>query len=270
VYTIGAFARLSQVPVRTLRYYDSIGLLRPAEVERGSGYRLYGAAQLEQLNRILVFKDLGLSLREIRRLLADGPSPAEIRAIIRAQREELERRVDRERGRLARAAARLDLMERETSTGSFEIAVRNTGAQLVATLRDTIPSYADCAGLLDELAHHTRGRGVRQRGAIWHVCAEGQVDCEVYEVIPVPVRTSKRVRVRELPAQRVASLVYRGDHDYLPAYGAMRAWLAATGTRLAGPKCEVFLDETEGDSATELQFPIAERAAGASTHRRTA
>jgi len=68
MYKIGAFSRLSQVPIRTLRYYDQIGLLVPAQVERPSGYRGYAAEQLETINRILVFKDLGLALDEIRTL----------------------------------------------------------------------------------------------------------------------------------------------------------------------------------------------------------
>jgi DNA-binding transcriptional MerR regulator len=71
MYKIGDFSRLVQVPIRTLRYYDTIGLLRPARVERSTGYRYYAAAQVEQLNRVLVFKDLGFSLREIVALLAE-------------------------------------------------------------------------------------------------------------------------------------------------------------------------------------------------------
>jgi DNA-binding transcriptional MerR regulator len=70
MHKIGDFASLSQIPVKTRRYYDEIGLLRPAHVEGATGYRYYGAEQLEQLNRILVLKDLGFSLREIRALRA--------------------------------------------------------------------------------------------------------------------------------------------------------------------------------------------------------
>src|SRR5262245_36922339 len=104
MYKIGELSRLSQVPIRTLRYYDQIGLLVPGHVERPSGYRCYTAEQFERLNRILVYKDLGLSLREIRMLLADGASAAQIRELVRRKHAELERRVEAERRRLARAA----------------------------------------------------------------------------------------------------------------------------------------------------------------------
>ena len=47
MYSIGEFSRLSQIPVKTLRYYDDLRLLRPACVNRSTGYRYYEAAQLE-------------------------------------------------------------------------------------------------------------------------------------------------------------------------------------------------------------------------------
>src|SRR5438105_12762660 len=58
---IGEFSKLVQVPVATLRYYDQVGLLKPVEVDRFTGYRYYSASQLPRLNRILALKGLGFS-----------------------------------------------------------------------------------------------------------------------------------------------------------------------------------------------------------------
>jgi DNA-binding transcriptional MerR regulator len=70
MFSIGEFARLGGVSVRTLRHYDEIGLLGPATVDPDTGYRGYSARQLGQLNRIIALKELGLSLSQARRLLA--------------------------------------------------------------------------------------------------------------------------------------------------------------------------------------------------------
>ena len=59
----------------------SLGLLKPAIVDRETGYRFYSAAQLPRLNRILVLKELGLSLEQIGRIIDDDVSPAELRAM---------------------------------------------------------------------------------------------------------------------------------------------------------------------------------------------
>jgi DNA-binding transcriptional MerR regulator len=53
MFSIGEFARLGGVSVRTLRHYDEIGLVRPATVDPDTGYRSYSAAQLGQINRIM-------------------------------------------------------------------------------------------------------------------------------------------------------------------------------------------------------------------------
>ena len=56
---IGEFSKLAQVSVKTLRYYDALGLLRPDWVDRYTGYRYYALQQLPRLNRILALRELG-------------------------------------------------------------------------------------------------------------------------------------------------------------------------------------------------------------------
>ncbi|MBM3146155.1 MAG: MerR family transcriptional regulator, partial [Chloroflexi bacterium] len=58
---IGDFSKLSRVSVKTLRYYDGIGLLKPLQVDRFTAYRYYSYEQLPRLNRILALKDLGMA-----------------------------------------------------------------------------------------------------------------------------------------------------------------------------------------------------------------
>jgi DNA-binding transcriptional MerR regulator len=69
-YLVREFAKLTRVTVRTLHYYDQIGLLRPS-FERPNGYRVYTDADLLRLQQIVTLKFMGFSLTEIRRLL-DG------------------------------------------------------------------------------------------------------------------------------------------------------------------------------------------------------
>ncbi|MGI6206705.1 MAG: MerR family transcriptional regulator [Anaerolineae bacterium] len=67
-YTVKAVADLAGVTVRTLHHYDRIGLLQPESVSP-SGYRLYSDADLEQLQQILFFRELGFGLKEIKDIL---------------------------------------------------------------------------------------------------------------------------------------------------------------------------------------------------------
>jgi len=67
-YTVNTLANLSGVSVRTLRFYDEIGLLKPAFVAE-NGYRYYGQEQLLQLQQILFFRELGFELKQIQQIL---------------------------------------------------------------------------------------------------------------------------------------------------------------------------------------------------------
>lgn len=66
--TVAEVSRLTGVSVRTLHHYDAIGLLKPSQVTE-AGYRLYDHSALEKLYMILVFRELGLSLKEIAGIL---------------------------------------------------------------------------------------------------------------------------------------------------------------------------------------------------------
>jgi len=68
-YSIQKLAAISGVTTRTLRYYDQIGLLKPLCIS-SSGYRIYGMKQVDKLQQILFYRELGVSLEEIDRILS--------------------------------------------------------------------------------------------------------------------------------------------------------------------------------------------------------
>jgi DNA-binding transcriptional MerR regulator len=69
-YTVGKVARFAHVSVRALRHYDELGLLRPSR-RTEAGYRLYTSEDLERLQQVLFYKELGFGLEAIRDLMAD-------------------------------------------------------------------------------------------------------------------------------------------------------------------------------------------------------
>ncbi len=74
-HTVGAVARMAGITVRTLHHYDEIGLLR-ASGRSGAGYRRYGEADLDRLQRILFYRELGFGLDEIGQVMTDGRADA--------------------------------------------------------------------------------------------------------------------------------------------------------------------------------------------------
>ena len=67
---IKEFAELTGVSVRTLHYYDEIGLLRPAHVDAYTGYRFYDNNSLNRMQEILFYRELDFSLKSIGAILS--------------------------------------------------------------------------------------------------------------------------------------------------------------------------------------------------------
>jgi DNA-binding transcriptional MerR regulator len=108
-WTIGEAADLSKVSVRTLHHYDEIGLLAPS-ARSDAGYRLYEPGDLERLHQILVFRELGFSLPDIRQIMLD-PAFDQSEAL-RAQRVLLAEKVRRTQSAIAAIDAAIAAIER--------------------------------------------------------------------------------------------------------------------------------------------------------------
>ncbi len=101
-YTVKQLADRMRISVRTLHHYDEIGLLKPAWVGN-NGYRYYEQPQLHRLRQVLMYRDLGMPLEEIRALL--DASDAYVAEALRSHRQQLA-------GRLRSLGELLDVIER--------------------------------------------------------------------------------------------------------------------------------------------------------------
>ena len=88
-YSIGELARLAGVSIRTLRYYDKIRLLKPAE-RADSYYRYHGKDELYRLQQILFFKEFDFELKKIKKLL-DDPDFDQLKALTFQKKQILSR-----------------------------------------------------------------------------------------------------------------------------------------------------------------------------------
>ena len=117
-HTVGEVARLAKVSVRTLHHYDELGLLSPSERSE-AGYRLYTVEDLERLQQVLFFRELGFSLEEIGRIMS-APDFDRRRAL-RAQRSLLAEKADRLRTMLSAVDAAIAATEKGTHVDKEEM-----------------------------------------------------------------------------------------------------------------------------------------------------
>jgi effector-binding domain-containing protein len=253
--------------VKTLRYYDKIGLLKPAKTDPFTGYRYYSASQLPRLHRILALKDLGLSLEEIGDLLEGDLSAEQIRGMLRMKQADIQKQVHEEQARLARVERRLKQIEQEEIMPAQEVVVKNVPAQSVASVRDTL-SIQELGQLFGEVFGHLGQHQVNPIGppvGIYYneEFNEKEVDAEIAVPVAGPVSEGGRVKSRELPAvEQMACIIHEGGYDTIGgSYGQLMRWIESNDYRIAGPTREVYLQgpESGDDTAsyvTEIQLPV--------------
>ena len=275
MFKIGDFSRIARVSARLLRYYDEIGLLKPGSIERDTGYRYYSASQLPRLNRILVLKELGLSLEEIARVLDSNLSAAELRGMLMVRRSDAQRALSDEMDRLRHIESRIAQIDAEGELSVDDVIMRSEPAQRLLSVRRVVPSFVAARELIRELSESVRP--LKSKGVLGRLTAlahaqefeADRIDVEVGfvlagDLVDVPhLASGEPLSVRELPAvSRMATCVRIGlpERAHLIT-GKVGVFLEANGYSLAGPSREVFLQPPRPDrmeeSIVEMQFPLA-------------
>jgi len=117
-YSTGELAKLSDVTVRTVQYYDKRGILQPSALSEG-GRRIYTESDLEKLKVICFLRDMDFSIDQIKRLLAEDNAMAVLDILLTENIQELEQEITRKRKQLD-TAVNLKKQVTKSSNPTFE------------------------------------------------------------------------------------------------------------------------------------------------------
>lgn len=138
-YTVSELATLSGVSSRTLRYYDEIGLLKPAQIN-DSGYRIYEENEVDLLQQILFYRELGINLAEILKIIND-PTFDHIAALknhhvnLEKKRTQLDKLISTVEKTIAYKEGEIKMLNKEKFTGFKEELIRKNEAKYGAEIR---------------------------------------------------------------------------------------------------------------------------------------
>ena len=147
MYKIGELSKLSQLPVKTLRFYDTEGILPPDYIDEFTGYRYYSAAKLSDCYRIVALKELGFSLSEIKEFFS---LPKEkVSELVAAKETELNILKAQTEARI-RVLRNLNSALKE-SANMFDIIIRKSDEIRLLFDRRVISDKSEGEGVLKEL-----------------------------------------------------------------------------------------------------------------------
>lgn len=266
MFKIGEFSRLTRVSVRMLRYYDENGLLKPAQVDPWTGYRLYAAEQVALLNKIVYLRDSGFQVAEIAAALKGGDQAT--LSLLEGKRAQIEASMAADRERLRKLQVAKAALEGGGGDGHYQITVKAVPACLALCLRRVIPTYFDEGTLWQALSAFARDSGADLSGdsfSIYHDpdYRERDVDVEVCAQIGSAHPGAGEFRCRLIEAvPRMACAMVPGDFSRIAgAYRSFAGWLEDSGCRM-GPTSRQIVhrgpwNESDPENyLTEMQIPL--------------
>ena len=250
--SIGQFSKMTYLSVKALRYYHDVGLLEPALVDPGTGYRHYAVDQVGTAQAIRRFRDLEMPVEEVRELLKAPDEASRNRAIL-VHLERMHRQLDQTKA----AVASLQSLLSDGPGRDARVDIRRLPATQAVVARAEVV-FDDCGDwlppALDGLRAGVEARGLTVAGADGALYSDAFFEAGVGEVTAfVPVAGGGPEPV-ELPATTAAVLMHEGPFaDLDRAYGALGTAVAEMGVASAGPIREHYLSAT----STEVCWPVA-------------
>lgn len=259
---IGEFSKLSLTTVKALRFYEKEGLLLPAAVDSWTGYRLYETAQLETAAKIKSYRQLGLSIAEIRAIF----SGADTSAILAARAAQLRR----QRAELDLQLSVIDYLLEEKNV-NYQVTVKELPEMIVYSSETTLKQYSDAMQWIPSLGQACLELNPELK------CGEPPYEfCEYldgeYRETDVRIRHSEavtafgkendRITFRRLPPVTVLSIYHKGSYDAIgEAYAFLMDYAEKNGFVPAGLTRESYIDgiwnkSSVSDWLTEVQLPI--------------
>ena len=259
--TIGEFAALTHLSVRTLRRYHDSGLLEPAQVDAFTGYRYYTAQQIPVAQVIHRLRELDVPLADVRAILASADPPQRA-TLVENHLERLERELDRTRAAVASLRQLLHPDQTDLHVELTALPARTvSGVRLEVTTDADLSWYDRAMAELEAEFSPAERRSAPGGQYANELFTEGHGAALVYWPVDQP-RAHGRIDIVELPAIELASVVHLGDHDSIDVtYGRLGAWVVEHALGVQGMVQETYLvgPRDTSDAAlwrTEIGWPI--------------
>ncbi|HIU74272.1 MAG TPA: effector binding domain-containing protein [Candidatus Pelethocola excrementipullorum] len=268
MFKIGEFSKLTQVTIRMLRYYDEMGLLKPAEIDPWTGYRLYSVDQIPILNKIIFLRDSGFNVAEIAVALQDLQNDALIQQLDKKYLD-IEKNIAVEKEKLQKIRLAKNGILHEKDDMHYNVSIKSIPSYQVISLRKVIPNYYGEGDLWQELSAFIEQHSISVSNdtfSIFHDVEYKERDVDVE--ICAPVKESgidcgnvKFHRTEAVPYMAY-TMVYGKFENIAGAYLAFANWLQNNSQyRMSGPNRQIvhrgpWNEENPDKYLVELQIPL--------------
>lgn len=232
MFKIGEFSKLTQVSIRMLRYYDETNLLKPAQIDPLTHYRLYRAEQMDTLNQIIFLRDLGFNVAEIRAALVHWQRE-DITELLIQKQQTIQEEITTAKAKLAKIElAKKDILQEKMAV-HYNVVIKAVPSYQVVSLRRVVADYYQEGLLWKELEEFIKAQEIsytKESLTLYHdpEYKETSVDMEICVGVTEKVPCLPPFSCREITAEPLmaATMVHGPFEKINDSYRAFANWLA--------------------------------------------
>lgn len=263
---IGEFSTLAKITVKTLRFYDEIGLFKPSFVD-DNGYRYYSIDQLGDLQKIISLREIDMPIDEIKSIM----SGADIVVRMNNRLKELENELQRNRQNISLVKKYLARAKKGDFMKDYQAKKITIAKCVVYYKHGVIDSMADMFPFILAAGEEVRANNPTLKCASPEYCfvtygaeeyKEKDVELEYAEAVEGFGKESENIKFKEMPETQAISVMHKGSYSKLgEAYAFAIDYVKQHGYEIAAPIREVYINgcwdkETEDEYLTEIQVPV--------------
>lgn len=267
MYSIGVFSQINRVTTKTLRHYDEIGLLKPEQVDKHTGYRYYTTNQLPTMHKILTLKQMGFNLTEIKEVLSN-PQAAEL--YLKLKEREIAQNIKSEQLRLLQIQNYTNILIGDIKF-MYTPVIKELPEVIVASMRQVVSSYHD----FFHLCPNVMSKEMERVGCICAVpdyCfniyhdgeyKENNIDVEICQAVTEIKEDTSLIQFKKInKIDTAVCVLHKGPYYTLrDAYIFIFEWIKDNNYEVIDFARESYIDgiwnkDSEEDWLTEVQVPV--------------
>ena len=267
MFRIGEFSKMGKTTIKALRYYDEIGLLKPEEIDKFTSYRFYTTDQLFRLHQIQAYRQVGLSIDEIKLIISGHDASA----ILQKRKAEIMDTIAEGASQLSR----IEFILKGENAMNYAATIKELPECIVYSKKMTVPSIDAYFTMIPPIGEAIVKKYPNLKCTspeycfivyLDGECREADINIEFCEAVTQTWPDFDDIVFKEINPTTAVSVMHKGSYSGLVgAYAFAFKWIEENGYVASDSPRESYIDgiwnkENEGDWLTELQIPIAKKA----------
>lgn len=259
MYTIGQFSIMTKIPKKTLRYYDEIDLLKPAEVDMDNNYRYYDATSVLKAQQILIYRTCKVPLEHIKEIVHQEHDKKDLQHLLKSQLDRLQEKVNEIRQSQSVLKRIIHSLE-ENCQEVVKDCIHKKVNVLSIRREGNHSTIGEIIGKLFEMAVVKGFHVVGPHTIIWYTdkdFTEKSIDMEIYIPVEIPEQYNYE-SIKTISEKRYCEIIHHGSMTTLSSsYAKIYSFTQTNGLKICGPFEETYLSSKKFLDPYNMEIVVA-------------